>query len=688
MAEKWQAIPMVTQEFLDSNSGPGGEGCQRIQCLAIDSQDGNLILVGTDVGGLFRSLDGGKSFTPCNYGYGSTGSSGFAIDPRNSNRILSVGDNSAKDNVNGIYISTNKGESWQQVLAKSNGGRDEWSPICFDASSYDEKLGYCTTAYWLQELNKNEPGGQLYKSEDGGVSWLKISDSKAYGGSSKQRHIATNPENGNVYVATKNGFYVSEDGGKTFEPRLDGDFNSLAMIPSQPNSVWLTTSSELLKSTDGGKTFAKVNATGAEDGFYRLAVSPVDPNYMYTVSPDPDGREWFYSYDGGLTWKRSKYDVSESWIPASIRYSGKSIQLIWHPVNKDVAFSICGDVIAKSSDGAKTFVWNSYGINNIMIGGAFNFGVPNADIMYFASQDYNGGLTKDGGKTWEFINLTISNTKNAVRPGGDDSDPWGWVYGGFSPDGKTIFGGNKEYMDNKYDLWISFDGGKTSVRKVKDLGGQQVSLCDPTNTSVLFCWNQRSADGGQTWKQMEGCSGVYTVSAGDDKYLFGVSGKSVVRSVDHGETWQKMLTLPMTSGYVYDVAYDHINDKIWAVGKDHKVYVCDGPTYVPVSVASRLPKDQLGDTIKSSAIAIDPVDPSIIYVGACGTGLIAQRNNGVCRSVDGGETWESLTCNSKYEPAPGVTAAQMASALRVHPGTRDLWIGSCCYGFWKIGAPR
>ncbi len=689
VAQIWEPVPLLTAEQR-ALGVEGGEGCQRIQTIAIDAVDGSLVLVGTDVGGMYRSLDGGKSFHPNNMGYGSTGISGYAIDPRNPDRILAVGDHAIVKGVNGIYLSTDRGESWRQVLPKSNRGRDEWRPIAYDPSSYDPDRNYCVTAYWFMEQDDSEPGGALYRSDDGGESWQKVADGSAYGGGHKQRLISIHPETGDVYVANQNGFFVSRNGGKEFSRLQEGSFNGLALHPHAPYTIWLTTADALMKSDDSGASFEKVESSGNPGGFYRIAVSPVDPRNMITSSPNRRTRERYFSKDGGSTWAVVSYDLSRSWVPPEIRYDSKSIQVAWHPVDPEIAIAIGpGDMISKTKNGGELFAWSNEGINNIMIGGAFNFSPYDPDIMYFGSQDYNGGLTTDGGETWKYINLSISNTTAAVRESGDDSDPWGYVYGGYSPDGRTIFGGNREHEGKLHDLWISFDGGQTSMRKVRDLKGLQVSYSDPKNPEVLFCWNQRSSDGGKTWRKMDGCDGVLIASFGAGRELYGAHGKKVVRSTDGGASWDFVSTLPLQGkARVLDVAYDHVNDRVWVATSDHNLFRCDGADgYAPVKTTQRLPRDWFGEGPKVSSVAIDPIDPNLVYAGSCGTGLIAQRDNAVARSIDGGKTWESLTCNPKFAPGPGVTPAQMSSAIRVHPKTRELWSGSCCFGFWKIGPP-
>ena len=618
-------------------------------------------------------------------GYSAVGSCGFAIDPKNIDRCFSVGDNSGQSGnefykYDGIYLSTDRGASWKQVLPKLNRGNEKArEQVCYDPSSYDPKLGYCTVAYWAEEGNDSEPEGRLYRTDDGGETWSQAADGPAYGGG-KRTSLLKVSASGDVYVANDSGFYKSTDGGASFTRKAEGNFTSLDVVLTRPDVVWIATSDTLSVSRDGGETFTAVPHTGI-DGFYRVKVSPADPRRM--VCQDPKNGERYSSADGGHVWTQSGKDLTKSWFPPEILYNDRARLVVWSPINPALAWGIGpGDLITRTTDGGKTFVWGNNGNNGIMTGGLFNFNAQNPDVLYFGSQDYNGAVTTDRGRTWQYVNLSKDN-KHSSRPGGDDGDPWGWVYGGYAASPLIYYGGNRAYTEQNYNLWITFDGGKTTMEKVKNLSGAQVSNGDPTDPSVLFCWNQRSADRGQTWTQMTGCDGVFTASPTGDRALYGRNGKDLVRSRDHGVTWQTLTTLPAN---VRDLAYDQGHDRLYAAADGSRLFQCDGPTYAPTDVTDRLPRDQHGDGFQTSTVAVDPVDPNVVYAGANGTGLFFQRSNGVARSVDGGVTWERLTENPAYCPN-GITGGQMASAIRVHPKTRELFVGTDCYGTWKIGPP-
>ena len=683
--EYWQPVAMERPDLLAAGIQPGGEGCQYPQTIAVDSVNGSFILYGTDVGGIFRSVDGGRTFLSANLGYSACGSSAFAIDPKNPNRCLAVGDNAgnAYYQYDGIYLSTDRGASWTQALPKANRPNEKArEQIAYDPGSFDPKRGYCTVAYWAEEGNDAEAEGRIYKTTDGGESWTQIADGPAYSGGKRTTLLKVAPVGGTVYLANDSGFYKSTDGGATFTRKADGNFTSLDVIATRPRAVYITTGDTLSVSNDGGETFTAIPHTGI-DGFYRVKVSPADPQRMLCQNPKTNAR--CFSNDGGKTWVKSAGNFQKSWFPPEILYDDRARLVAWSPLNPKIAWGIGpGDIITQTTDGGATFQWANNGNNGMMTGGLINFNTQNPNVLYVGSQDYNGGLTVNGGKTWQFINLSKDN-KTASKP--DEGDPWGWVYGGYAASPLILYGGNRATNESNYNLWITFDGGKTTMEKVKNLSGAQVSYGVWNDPNVLFCWNQRSADRGQTWKTMIGCDGVFTSNPRDDHELYGRNGKQIVTSLNNGETWTVVTTLPAE---IRDIGFDQLRYFIYAATEGNHLYLCDNSLdHYPrpvTEITDRLPRDQHSDGCAVSTVAVDPVDPNVVYAGANGTGLFFQKNNGVSRSLDGGETWERLTENPAY-CRNGVTGGQMASAIRVDPLTRELFVGTDCYGCWKIAPP-
>ncbi len=193
--------------------------------------------------------------------------------------------------------------------------------------------------------NSIEPGGGIFKSTDGGITWQLM-------GLEKTQHIGgivVHPTNPNiVYVAAlgatwssnpERGVYKTTDGGTTWQlVKFISDkagFVDVKLDPRNPNTVWAAAwervrtpyslksgglGSGLWKSTDAGTTWTEVKGSGFPDGLkgrIRIAIAPSNPDVMYTmveaqrpalsttvVIPErnPPLNGLYRSADGGRTW--------------------------------------------------------------------------------------------------------------------------------------------------------------------------------------------------------------------------------------------------------------------------------------------------------------------------------------------------------------------------------------------------
>ena len=257
----WSSVPMVSKELLQKTGvTTGGEGCQWPIGMAI-SKDGKLLLYGTDVGGVYRSEDGGKNWEQSNAGLESRGVGAFAIDQKNSSHVLAVGINSGAFNTNGLYISEDGGKTWKvtkNMLIK--GHRDIREAITFDESSYNQEKNKCMIAYWSTAYDTEDNGLKesekgLYKTIDGGYTW-KLINSDLCDGTAK-----VNPYTGDVYVSRKDGIYYSNNKGESFEKIVNESVSGLDLVSknNQTVSVYYCNNDGIYISKDE-KSFEKVES--------------------------------------------------------------------------------------------------------------------------------------------------------------------------------------------------------------------------------------------------------------------------------------------------------------------------------------------------------------------------------------------------------------------------------------------
>lgn len=650
IGQTWQSIPMVTQQTLDAGH-TGGEGGQIMHAIVADHTNGSFMLMGTDVGGIYRSVNGGLKWEPCNVGYHPRGNAGFAIDPFNNQRAIAVGANSTTNSSHGLYLTVNQGGSWQHVQQEGGytGYRAFKDKIAFDRSSFDSGLGYTRTAYW------SNPAGGLFRTTNGGSSWQKINND--YGDC-----ILDVSPNGAVYIGSNTGFSKSIDGGVNFTQTFTGDVRDISVISSEPMRVWISTPDKLYVSDNGGDSFTQMTTSGYPGNVVTFSVSPSNKNHMVLCHKASQyNNPVYYSQNGGLTWQVGSRNNTHAFLP----FNGRVQKFAWHPLIENRVWALGADWITSSHDGGKNLAWDANGYTGILVGGFFNFNVFNPDILFLGSQDYNGAFTKDGGRSWKYANAS------GVGWGG-------FTYGAYALNENIMVTMVAPDWGQPGPLSISKNGANSFTRITEIVcSGLQVGCGDVKNPDVIYFREYYSKDKGETWNVMNGCRGVLIANLYGQKEVYGGNGNAVVTSKDLGDTWETVVGMPDA---VEDIAVDHMNNKLFIVTKNHRLFTFENNQLNEIS--SSIPLDQYSNrSIRS--VAVDPHDTRIVYTS--GTRNVYKTDAAVSRSKDGGITWEIITPNNRTNTGFGnIDGANEVSAIRVHPGTRDLWAKGGCYGVWKL----
>lgn len=292
-----------------------------IGSLAVTPSDPNVIYVGTgeasirsDISfgnGVYKSTDAGKTWE--HIGLEDTRHIGrVLVDPHDLNIVFvaALGHAYGPNEMRGVFRSTDGGRTWSKVLYKDeNTGAID---LAFDPD--DSHIVYATlwNAHrppWSTYAPVQGAGSGLYKSTDGGTTWKQISGNGLPTTDWGRAGIAT--VKSTVYVIMNvlkgegGGVYRSDDRGATWrqvnkDSRLINRqwyFGEIMTDPKDPDVVYVPAVS-LYKSTDGGKTFAALKGAPGGDDYHFLWVDPTDGRRMIVASDQGT----VVSVDGGETW--------------------------------------------------------------------------------------------------------------------------------------------------------------------------------------------------------------------------------------------------------------------------------------------------------------------------------------------------------------------------------------------------
>ena len=288
-----------------------------IGAIAVAPSDHKVIYVGSGESalrgditwgdGVYKSVDGGKTWA--NVGLKDTRQIGSVIvDPHNPDIVLvaAIGHAFGPNTERGVFRTTNGGKTWTRVLYKDadTGAID----VTFDPAN--PSIVYA--ALWQVRrqpwnFSSGGPGSGLYRSTDGGVTWTQLQGHGLPEGILGRIDVAVSGADSNrVYAmieAKDGGLYRSDDAGQSWRLiNSDGRVRQRAWyfskIYADPKSVdaVFAVNTGLLKSKDGGKTFGLVSATHGDH--HVLWVDPADPNRM--INGNDGGAS--VSLDGGETW--------------------------------------------------------------------------------------------------------------------------------------------------------------------------------------------------------------------------------------------------------------------------------------------------------------------------------------------------------------------------------------------------
>jgi photosystem II stability/assembly factor-like uncharacterized protein len=613
----------------------------RITDIAISPENDDHFFIGTAVGGVFRTLDRGKSWVNVTDDFEIEPSVGnLAIAPSNASRIyLGTGEanGSATSGAffgNGVFRSTDNGDTWESIGLTNSGhiGRIVVDPT-------DENRVFVAATGTLYSKN-NERG--IYRTTDGGANWeqvLFVSDSTAL------IDVAINPENPDILFAASweriRYPWIRDYGGET---------------------------SGVYRSLDGGDTWVKLNNNGLpvsneDTGRIGLAISESNPNSIYASYTDNKVTNVFdglyKSEDNGENWTEvtlgqiDNVNSSFGWYFGNIRVN---------PEDENDVF-VMGQRLYRGN-----FPLQSYEqITEMHVDHhALEFSKLNPD---FIVEGNDGGLylSEDGGGTWEHLtNLPITQFYNIEVDETDENI----VLGG-TQDNNTILTKTGSNLD-----WYPILGGD----------GFHVNV-DPDENNIIYAEYQfgnlfKSVDGGDNMTYaLDGVSGAdrnnwntpVVLSPFDNNIVYYGSNRLYVS--EYAENWSHIsgdLTngLHPTGSSAYGTltaiapSYNNL-ETVYTGSDDGRVYVTFNGGLDWNSIDESLPNRYV------SQVAIHPEDDLTAFVLFSGFAYLDYASH-IFVTHDGGESWTDISWNLPDIPLNDIV---------YHPEL-DAWIVSADMGIW------
>ncbi len=590
-------------------------GAYSIGVVTMDPGNHNTIWVGTGENnhqralgygdGVYKSVDGGKSFK--NMGLKESRQiGGIVIDPRNSDVVFVAAEGSAwgPGGDRGLYKSTDGGESWTKVLEISeNTGVNN---IVLDPSNPD--IMYATSEQRRRTSFTKIGGGPesaLYKSTDGGKNWRKIMKglpSVHIGGMG----IDVSPVDPNVVYLImeaaegKGGFFRSTDKGESWS-KMSGHhssgqyYNEIFCDPKDVDKVY-SVETRTHFTTNGGKTWTQLNLSNRHVDDHALWIDPDDTDHFIIGG------------DGGIyeTWDAgSTFDFKEN-LPVTQFYRV-------HVDNDEPFYNVYGGTQDNNTMGGPSRNLTRDGVINdewfVTLGGDGFWTATdpnNPDIVYTEYQ--YGNLFRYDKKSGERVNIKPRERK------GELTYKWNWNAPMFvSPHkGTRIYhAANKVFRsDDRGDTWevISDDLTAQVDRNsfpvmgkywpaeavVKDvstsLWGTIVSLAEsPVKEGLLYAGTDDGVisvteNGGDSWTQVKSFPGVPEYSYVSDIYpdrfdedvvyaTFNNLKRDdfnpyVFKSTDKGKTWENISGNLPENGTVHTIVQDHERKELLFAGTE------------------------------------------------------------------------------------------------------------------------
>lgn len=559
----------------------GLEETQAISRIRIHPSDPNKVYVaalGHPFGqnldrGVFRSVDGGRTWKKILFRDERTGAIDLVLDPNNPDVmyatlwevyrrpwILWSGGKGS-----GIFKSTDGGDTWNELTGNQGFPEGILGKITVTVSGADSERVYANV--------EAEKGG-LYRSEDGGESWSLINNHRDLWQRAFYflRIQACPVDRETIYVLNFR-LLKSTDGGRTFVriPQTHGDHHDLWIDPSNSYRMINGNDGGGVVSVNGGKTWTHMRYATAQ--IYRLAITNDFP--YYACGAQQDNSTACVPSDGGHL--RNPRGPINEWMYAV--GGGENGHIAPHPINTDIYYAGASNTLTRYdrqtglSRDIQPFPRIVMGEPAEAMPERWNWNYPivlspvDPDVLFVGSQHL--WRTSDEGNNWEKISpdLTRADPETLRDSGGpivfdqDGPEIYATIYaiGPSLHDVNTIWTGSDDGL-----VYLTRDGGKNwkNVTPTDLLKDSKVTMIEssPHNPGTAYVTARRH--------EM------------DDRAPY------VWKTKDYGETWIKITDGITEDDFAHAICEDSDREGLLFLGTEHGVYISfdDGMNWQSLSL--------------------------------------------------------------------------------------------------------
>ncbi len=525
-----------------------------------------------DERGVFKSIDGGKSWKKVLFKSNRAGVTDLILDPTNPNTIYAgiwqverkpwTMESGGPDS--GLHKSTDGGDTWTDLSKNPGLPKGIMGNIGVTVSPVNSER--------IWAIIEAEDGG-VFRSENAGKTWTKINESRNL----RQRawyytRIYADPQSADTVYVLNTNFYKSIDGGRTYTD-IDvrhGDCHDLWIAPDDPRRMIMGDDGGAEVSFNGGGDWTEEDQPTAQ--FYRVAVDQDFPYHIYGAQQDNSTIKIASRTPGFGIGAADWYDVG----------GGESGWIAPHPKNSDIIFAgSYGGLLTRHDHrtGQERNI-NAWPDNPMGHGAAdlkyrFQWNFPivfsphDPNVLYSASNVIH--KTMNEGQSWQDISpdLTRNDKSKMLQSGGPiTKDSTSVEYYG------TVFT-MMESPVQKDLIWSGSDDGLVQV--TRDGGKNWANVTPPKN--IMPEWIQINSLDASPFDPGT-CYVAATMYKLDDfkPYLY--------KTTDYGKSWKKITDGIPADAFTRVIREDPNKKGLLYAGTETGIYVSfdDGDNWQPLQL--------------------------------------------------------------------------------------------------------